>query len=170
MKRALILLFTLHSAVSSALDAPNVVTVSPRLVTSGQPSARSLASLREDGFTAVIYLVPPDASDAVAREAAILAEQGIAYAQVPIQWERPSNADYDAFAAAMKRVRDGKVLVHCQINLRASSMTFLYRVIELGEAPDKAYDSVVAVWSPSATWKRYLVAQLARANVAFEPY
>jgi len=62
------------------------------------------------------------------------------------------------------------VLVHCQINLQASTMTFLYRVIELGESPDKAYESVASVWSPNEVWKRYVVAQLARAKIAFEPY
>jgi len=170
VKRAAALLFAVYAAAASALDAPNAVTISPHLVTSGQPGAKALASLREEGFSAVIYLVPPNAPDAVPREAEILREQGIAFAQVPIQWERPTDADYDAFAAAMKRFAGGKVLVHCQINLRASSMTFLYRAIALREPPEKAYESVAGVWSPNAVWKRYIAAQLARASVAFEPY
>jgi len=70
----------------------------------------------------------------------------------------------------MKRARDGKVLVHCQINLRASAMTFLYRAIVLGEPADKAYEGIAAVRSPNAAWKRCIVAQLARSNSVFEPY
>ena len=167
---ALALLLALSPALAAALDAPNVVAISQSLVTAGQPNARSLSSLRDEGYTAVIYLVPANAADAVPREAELLREQGIEYVQVPIQWDRPTDADFDAFAAAMKRQGDGKVLVHCQINLRASSMTFLYRVIAQGEPPDKAYESVASVWSPNAVWKRYMAAQLARANVAFEPY
>lgn len=170
MKRAIVSALALHAALACAVDAPNVVAISPRLVTSGQPNAESLASLRDEGFTAVIYLVPPGAHDAVPREAELLRRQGIEYVQVPIQWERPTDADYDAFAAAMSRLADGKVLVHCQINLRASTMAFLYRAIALREAPDKAYESVASVWSPNAVWKRYTTAQLARAKVAFEPY
>ena len=100
----------------------------------------------------------------------MLRAQGIEFAKVPIHWTDPTEGDYAAFAAAMKRVPDGKVLVHCQINLQASSMTFLYRVIELKEPPDKAYDSVAAVWSPNEVWKRYIAAELARANIAFDPY
>ena len=69
MRRAVVLLFALQAALASALDAPNVVTISPRLVTSGQPSIKSLASLREEGFTAVVYLVPTTAQDAVPHEA-----------------------------------------------------------------------------------------------------
>ena len=171
MKRTLALLFALHATMAIALDAPNVVTISPRLVTSGQPDLKSLASLRQEGFTAVIYLVPTTtAQDAVPREPEILREQGIEFAKVPIHWQQPVDADYAAFAAAMKRMPEGKVLVHCQINLQASSMTFLYRVIELRETPDKAYESVTAVWSPNEVWKRYIVSQLARANITFDPY
>jgi protein tyrosine phosphatase (PTP) superfamily phosphohydrolase (DUF442 family) len=170
VKHALALIVALHAALANALDAPNVVTISPRLVTAGQPSETSLSALREEGFTAVIYLAPTTAQDAVPREPAMLREQGIAFAKVPIHWQQPIDADYDAFAAAMKRVPDGKVLVHCQINLQASTMTFLYRAIELRDPPDKAYESVAAVWSPNATWKRFIAARLARAGIAFEPY
>jgi protein tyrosine phosphatase (PTP) superfamily phosphohydrolase (DUF442 family) len=170
MRRAVALWLALHAALASAVDAPNVVAISPRIVTSGQPSAESLAKLREGGFTAVIYLVPPKAYDAVPREAELLREQGIAYVQVPIEWDRPTDADFDAFASAMRRLGGGKVLVHCQINLRASTMTFLYRAVALGEPADKAYEGVTAVWSPNGVWKRYAVAQLARAGITFEPY
>ena len=69
----------------------------------------------------------------------------------------------------MNRLRDRKVLVHCQVNMRASSMTFLYRVIVGGEKPD-AYEAVAKVWSPEGPWKRLLTDQLRKAGIAFEPY
>lgn len=170
MKTWLAFALAMHAAAAAALDAPNVVAISDHLVTSGQPTPKSLASLRDEGFTAVIYLVPPGAPDAVANEPDLLREQGISYVNVPIAWERPSDADFDAFAAAMQQVGGRKVLVHCQVNLRASTMTFLYRAVMQRESPDKAYDRVAAVWVPNPVWKRYATAQLARAGIAFEPY
>jgi hypothetical protein len=62
------------------------------------------------------------------------------------------------------------VLVHCQVNMRASTMTFLYRVIKAHEPPEQAYQSVARVWSPEGPWKRLLVSQLQKAGIAFEPY
>ena len=56
-------------ASEANLVAPNIVTISPRLVTSGQPNAASLSRLYEQGFDAVIYLAPPTVADAVAGEA-----------------------------------------------------------------------------------------------------
>lgn len=36
---------------------PNLVEITPRLITSGQPSAEALAGLGAQGFEAVIYLL-----------------------------------------------------------------------------------------------------------------
>ena len=153
-----------------ALDAPNVVPISPRLVTSGQPSAEALARLAATGFGAVIYLAPPDVPGAVHDEAAIVGRQGLAYVNIPIKFNQPTDADFESFVAAMARLGERKVLVHCQVNMRASSMVFLYRVIVGREAPEAAYESVARVWSPEDPWKALIVGQLRRHGIAFDPY
>lgn len=56
----------------------------------------------------------------------------------------------------MKKFGDRKVLVHCQANLRASSMTFPYRVIVDHESPETAYEPVTQVWLPEGSWKRLI--------------
>ena len=152
------------------LDAPNVVTISSRLVTSGQPTAKALSQLSSQGFGAVIYLAPLTVPDAVPNEAEIVRGQGLSFVNIPIRFGEPTDADFQAFVEAMKRFRDRKVLVHCQVNMRASSFTFLYRVIVDGEDPAKAYDAVAGVWSPDGRWKNLLVAELKKAGIAFDPY
>jgi protein tyrosine phosphatase (PTP) superfamily phosphohydrolase (DUF442 family) len=153
-----------------ALQAPNVVPISASLVTSGQPSRDALAKLSAQGFGAVIYLAPPTVSDAVPGEADIVRQQGLEFVNIPIQFGNPTEADFQSFVEAMSRLRDRKVLVHCQVNMRASSMTFLYRVIIGREKPEQAYESVARVWSPDGPWRNLLIAQLHKAGIAFEPY
>ena len=150
--------------------APNIVEVSPRLVTSGQPTAEALAGLRAQGFDAVVYLAPPTVSDAVRDEAFIVGRQGLVFANIPIRFDAPTEQDFEALAAVLKGLSERRVLVHCQINLRASSMVFLYRVIAAKEDPARAYDAVAAVWSPEGAWKRYLQTMLRKHGVNFEPY
>jgi protein tyrosine phosphatase (PTP) superfamily phosphohydrolase (DUF442 family) len=150
------------------LAAPNVVQVSPQLVTSGQPSAEALANLEALGFQAVIYLAPPTVSDAVRDEPLIVSRQGLAFINIPIRFEQPTEADFDAFAAALRGLGDRKVLVHCQINLRASSMVFLYRAIVLKDDPRIAYDAVEKVWVPHGAWRDLIDAQLRKHGIAFE--
>ena len=157
-------------ASGRSLQAPNVVPISSKIVTSGQPDAVALSGLAALGFSAVIYLAPPTVSDAVADEADIVRAQGLEFINIPIQFGNPTEADFQAFVATMQRLGKRKVLVHCQVNMRASSMTFLYRVIVGHEKPELAYESVARIWSPEGPWRRLIAAQLKNAGIVFEPY
>jgi protein tyrosine phosphatase (PTP) superfamily phosphohydrolase (DUF442 family) len=152
------------------LIAPNVVEISPRLVTSGQPSAEALAGLKGLAFDAVIYLASPTVPDAVRDEQIIVTRQGLTFINIPIKFESPTEADFEVFASVLDGLGTRKVLVHCQINLRASAMVFLYRVINLKDEPRVAYESVAGVWSPDGRWRRLIEDQLRKHKVAFEPY
>jgi len=152
------------------LAAPNVVEISPRLVTSGQPTAEALTGLKAQGFEAVIYLAPPTVPDAVPDEQLIVTRQGLVFINIPIRFDNPTEADFEKFASALRELGRHKVLVHCQINLRASVMVFLYRAIVLKEEPRVAYESVAGVWSPDVNWRRLIEDQLHKHKVAFEPF
>jgi hypothetical protein len=116
-----------------------------------------------------VYLAPPTVGDALADEHQIVGKQGLVFVNIPIAWERPTAADFDAFTRVMKALDNRKVWVHCQMNLRASSMVFLHRVITLKEPPEKAWESVQRAWVPNSTWKRYILAILNAHGVAYEP-
>ena len=151
-----------------ALKAPNVVAVNTRLVTAGQPDAAALRGLKAAGFEAVIYLAPPTVGDAVDGEARIVAGQGLVYVNVPVRFDAPTEADFHAVSGALKALAGRKVLVHCQVNLRASSMVFLHRAITLREDARTAYDDVARVWAPDPVWKAYLQALLRKHGIDFE--
>ena len=103
-------------------------------------------------------------------EAMIVAGQGLVYMNLPIAFDAPGERDYTLFAGALRSLGERKVLVHCQINLRASSMVFLYRAIALREDPERAYESVARVWKPDGAWRRFIEGQLRSNGLAFEPY
>ena len=146
----------------------NEVEISPRLVTSGQPNAEALGKLKAQGFQAVIYLAPPSVPDAVRDEQLIVTRQGITFVNIPVRFDDPTEADFETFAAVLGALGDRKVLVHCQVNMRASSMVFLYRAIRLKEEPRKAYEAVTRVWAPDGPWRRLIEQQLRKHRVSFE--
>src|SRR4030095_14980707 len=111
-------------------------------------------------FGAVIYLVPPTVHDAVRDEAYIVGRQGLVFVNLPIPFDRPSAQDFEAFSAILRWLQGRKVLVHCQINMRASTFVFLYRAIVAGEDQGIAYESVSRVWTPDGPWKQLLQEQL----------
>ncbi len=153
-----------------AIDAPNVVPISDTLVTSGQPTAAALAGLSAQGFGAVINLAPLTVPDAVRDEPEIVQKQGLPFVNIPINFGKPTDSDFQEFVAAMNRFKGKKVLVHCQVNMRASSMTFLYRVVIEHQNPEKAYESVARIWSPEGPWMHFIAAELKQAGIPFQPY
>jgi len=163
---ALLLVPPLAAAQRASL--PNMVEITPTLVTSGQPSAEALAGLKAQGFEAVIYLAPPTVQDAVRDEHLIVARQGLIYVNIPIRFDDPTAEDFATFASVLRALGERKVLVHCQVNMRASSMVFLYRTIHLKQDARRAYDSVSRIWVPHGPWKRLIDTQLAKNGIAFE--
>jgi protein tyrosine phosphatase (PTP) superfamily phosphohydrolase (DUF442 family) len=153
-----------------ALTAPNVVVIDANLVTSGQPSAGALANLSAEGFEAVVYLAPATVSDAVKDEPILVRRQGIEFIHIPIPFGAPSETHFEAVSTALQRLRGKKVLVHCQVNMRASTMVFLFRVLHRKENPATAYDAVTQVWSPQGPWRDMAQGLLAKRRVAFELY
>lgn len=157
-------------AASQPIAAPNVVVIGPNLVTSGQPTVQALAGLSKQGFEAGIYLAPSSVSDAIKNEPELVNSQGLEFIHVPIPFGAPTEAHFEAVSAALQRLRDQKVLVHCQVNMRASTMVFLHRVIEEKESPAMAWESVTRVWSPEGPWKRLVLAQLSKHGIKFDPF
>ena len=94
-----------HAQNEVAIKAPNVVAVSEKLVTAGQPTAESLAALSKQGFQAVINLAPPTVADAIANEPQIIRDQGLEFISIPIQWSNPTETDFQTFADTMKRLQ-----------------------------------------------------------------
>ncbi len=152
----------------AGIVAPNVVLVSPTLVTAGQPNRESLLGLKSAGYSAVIDLAPGNTPDAVADEAQILQSQGIEFVHVPIPWQSPEAKHLEATAAALTRLQGKKVLVHCQMNMRASAITFLYRTIYAKEAPATAWTDLKRVWTPNGQWAKFIDEQLRAHGIVFK--
>ena len=167
--RGCLLLALALPAVAHEGPAPNRVDISPTLTTSGQPTRAFLESLKAQGFEVVIYLAPPTVEDALAEEPKIVGRQGLAFVNIPMNFSKPTAADFQTFTRVMQAFEGRKVLVHCQMNFRASSLVFLHRVVTLREPPGPAWQAVQKAWVPDETWKKYIVDTLRAHRVEFDP-
>ena len=57
----------------------------------------------------MIYLAPPTVRDAVHDEHLIVARQGLVFINIPIRFDGPTEADFDAFSAALGGLGDRRV-------------------------------------------------------------
>jgi protein tyrosine phosphatase (PTP) superfamily phosphohydrolase (DUF442 family) len=148
----------------------NFVAASQRVHTAGQPSAAQLGGMKEKGYGLVINLAPPTTIDAITEEAALVAGRGITYLNIPVEWHNPRYDDFALFSQVLRQSGATPVLVHCQLNKRASMFTFLYRVVHEGARPDDAWSKVNAVWVPDEEWTAFARMVLKRHNVEFDPF
>ncbi len=132
--------------------AINHVVINDRLHTSGQPESAQLSGLANRGFEMVINLAPPTTQGAIATEGQLVAEHGIAYVNIPVDWRNPTYADFALFSGVLNQSGDRQVLVHCQVNKRASMFTFLYQVVHQHVPVDEAFEFVKQVWVPEDQW------------------
>src|SRR5262245_4281288 len=119
-------------------DAENTFRVFDWLWTSGQLSERDIARLPELGIAAVVNLAPPTSSNALKGEAELVAGRGIAYLQLPVDWENPDPARFEQFAALLQALEGKNVWVHCAKNMRVSAFIYLYRKLVRGESEQDA--------------------------------
>lgn len=161
---------TLPARADEDRPPPNRVDATPQWTTGGQPGRGWLRRLKAQGFEAVVHLVPFDVEGMLPDEPEIVRSQGLDFEHLPIPFSAPQDAHVAAFAAILARLAGRRVLVHCEVNLRASTMVFLQRAIVRRDDPATAWDAVTRVWTPRGAWRSLVQRQLGAAGIAFDPF
>ena len=135
----------------------NQVNFSASLTTAGQPTEQELALIAENDYDRVIFLAFSNHPKRVPNEDVIVRSLGLQFIHIPVDWDSPSLADFETFAAIMQTAPFGKTLVHCEVNFRASVFGFLYQVLYAGADMDDAMSVMQSVWVPNDTWQGFIV-------------
>jgi protein tyrosine phosphatase (PTP) superfamily phosphohydrolase (DUF442 family) len=155
-------LFSAHADITDttserALPLLNKIEYSPSLTASGQPTAEALELAARSGYSRVIFLAFTNHQNALEHEDAIVKALDMEFIHIPVEWEDPSLADFDAFAAAMRVPTQQRTLLHCEVNFRASVFGFLYQVIYQGVPMGEAIALMHAIWIPNEVWEDFIV-------------
>jgi len=149
-------------AGSLAADRPgNYVSWRPGLASASQPSAAWLAEVDAAKIDVVVNLAPPSVHGSIAEEGDIVRSRGVTYANIPVVFSKPTAEDFRRFSEVLAANKDRNVFVHCQVNLRGTAFTFLYRVIHEGADPRESMAKLTSIWAPDPVWKRFIEETLA---------
>lgn len=138
------------------MDAENTHRVFDWLWTSGQLSESDIDSLPALGIDTVINLALPTSSNALPGEAEYVANQGINYIQIPVEWEAPNLRQLIAFFEIVTALAGQTIWVHCAKNMRVSAFVYLYRRLRLDEPAEAAAYPLREVWEPNARWQSFI--------------
>jgi len=143
----------------------NFQVVSGRLASAGQISYAQVPLLAEQGYEVVINLAAAD-RERNGEEGFLVAESGLTYVHIPVDWQRPRLSDLDIFFDVMRANQDRKVFVHCFANMRASAFVYLYRTLVEGVPEAEARATMNEVWDPDevAQWAELIERALARGS------
>lgn len=126
----------------------NFRRINERLTTSGVVPEEGLTALATQGYDVVINLLPETSEFAVPNERAIVESQKIEYINIPVDFKQPTQTDFEKFTAALDRVRDKKIHIHCAVNYRVSAFYSLYEFKRGNFSAGQVNKFIGDIWQP----------------------
>jgi uncharacterized protein (TIGR01244 family) len=136
----------------------NYLKVGEHFSTAGQPTEEQLVSAAREGFRTVINLAPNDPRYSLADEAGLVRSLGMAYHHIPVPWDNPQESDFEAFERVMQALPEGRTLIHCAANFRATAFYSLYALKHLGWSVTQADELRAPIWqgSDNPVWEIFI--------------
>ncbi len=130
--------------------------INAQLTTSGQPDEKQLSDIRDLGVTHIVNLGLGQGEGALEGEAEKVAQLGMIYIHIPVDFEAPTNQDFEAFRAALESNPGQRMHVHCIYNARVSA--FFYRYAKTSDAvPEElAFAIMESIWRPGDDWADFI--------------
>ena len=127
-----------------------------RITTSGQPTESQLADIHALGIRYIVNLGLHSHEKALPDEAASVSRLGITYIHIPVDFQNPTDRDFDRFCSVMEQLREVPVHVHCIANYRVSAFFCRYRRDVLGLDEAEARAEMEQVWKPNPVWAQFV--------------
>ena len=142
------------AAAGDPVDITNWRRFDEHITTSGQPNAAQLSAIAALGVGQVINLALHTHAAALPDEAASVAALGMTYTHVPVDFDAPTDADFDRFRDALAATGGAPVHIHCIVNARVTAFVLRW-AREDGDAAT-AEAMMDSVWRPGGIWATFL--------------
>ena len=127
-----------------------------RITTSGQPTEKQLADIHALGVRHIVNLGLHTHEKALPDEAASVSRLGVTYIHIPVDFQNPTDDDFDQFCAVMEQLKEVPVHVHCIANYRVSAFFYRYRRDVLGVGDATARADMEQIWYPEGIWATFI--------------
>jgi uncharacterized protein (TIGR01244 family) len=140
-------------------DLPEVLNwrrLNPDITLSGQPTEAQLSEIAALGVTQIINLGPHSNKGALPDEAKLVADLGMIYTYIPVDFENPTLEDFDKFCDALDAAKGQPVHVHCIYNARVTAFFYRYAKSGRGGVEADAFAMMDGIWRPGGVWAGFI--------------
>jgi uncharacterized protein (TIGR01244 family) len=127
-----------------------------RITTSGQPTEAEFADIHALGVRHIVNLGLHTHEKALPDEAGSVGRLGMTYIHIPVDFQNPTDQDFEKFCSVMEQLKDVPVHVHCIANARVSAFFYRYRRDVLGMDEGRARVDMEKVWRPKGVWAEFV--------------
>jgi uncharacterized protein (TIGR01244 family) len=127
-----------------------------RITTSGQPTEEQLAEIHALGVKSVVNLGLHTHEKALPDETASVSRLGMTYIHIPVDFQNPTEQDFQQFCGVLEELKDVPVHVHCIANYRVSAFFYRYRRDVLGMDEAQMRAEMESVWRPKGVWVEFV--------------
>lgn len=127
-----------------------------RITTPGQPAEPQLVDIERFGVRHIVNLALHTHEKALPDEAGSVRRLGMTYTHIPVDFQNPTEQDFDQFCAVMEEFKDAPIHVHCIANYRVSAFFYRYRRDVLGWDDETARAEMEAIWHPEGIWAAFI--------------
>ncbi len=146
-------------------DIYNLVRLSDRIATAGQPTVAQYPAIARAGYQTVVNLALKESANALPDEQSIATSLGLEYIHIPVLWEAPTLENFQEFVNVMQAHQAKKIFVHCAANMRVSAFMYLYRQITEGVDEETARTDLAKIWQPNEIWQKFIDALIAQSQI-----
>ena len=115
-----------------------------------------MASIAREGVTDIINLGPHSNKGALPDEAGSVESLGMNYIYIPVDFDGPTEMDFQEFCDALDRFQGRKIHVHCIYNARVSAFFYRYAVEGKGGDVQDAATRMESIWRPGGVWADFI--------------
>ncbi|WP_300033975.1 protein tyrosine phosphatase family protein [uncultured Roseobacter sp.] len=137
-------------------DILNWRRINARLTTSGQPDALQLADIQRLGVTHIVNTGPGHGEGALETEAETVARLGMVYIHIPVDFENPTDQNFEDFRSVLEANSDKLIHVHCIYNARVSAFFYRYAKTNNEVSDEQAFEIMESIWRPGSDWAEFI--------------
>jgi protein tyrosine phosphatase (PTP) superfamily phosphohydrolase (DUF442 family) len=155
-----------QEAIMSVNQAYNFRKVSDSISTAGLLSEDQLKQLGDEGYEAVINLLPDKHDYAIKNEASLVKAQDIVYEYIPVDFAAPTEKDYQLFSEKMSELSNRKIMLHCAANYRVSAFYSIYAYLNHDWSATQVKEFMSSIWNVTEhpVWEEFVSRMLSAKN------